>query len=207
MAGMKAMLRFGAPLLLIACASAPPSGKKAADVTQILSWGDIRQSRAAPADTLFIQAGRRLYLIGDIDGRFRPRSNPYDIYNFGRPLASDPLAGELQGVWAQPVKALDEYLFEVVDGEGRWPLLSAHAFTQTFAYAQLDYQKRTLSATRRDFVPQDQPVLFTTLILRNTGSQPADVTLICTGVVRSQGCLVHLAGGPTQSRANRDCSG
>jgi glycogen debranching enzyme len=153
---------------------------RADEVTQVLSWGDIRQRRAAPADTLFIQAGRRLYLIGDIDGRFRDRSNPYDLYTFGRPLASDPLAGELQGVWAQPVKALDKYLFEVISGEDRWPLLSAQAFTQTFAYAQFDYQNGALSATRRDFVPQDQPVLFTTLTLRNTGFRPADVTLAYT---------------------------
>lgn len=94
---------------LIACASTVSPDKKSDEVTQILSWGEIRQSRAAPADTLFIQAGRRSYLIGDIDGRFRARSNPYDVYNFGRPLASDPLAGELQGFWAQPVKALDKY--------------------------------------------------------------------------------------------------
>jgi glycogen debranching enzyme len=176
---------------LIACASAASPAKKAnrypaattppADqVNQILSWGNIRQSRAAPADTLFIQAGRRLYLIGDIDGRFRNRSNPYDLYTYGRPLASDPLAGELQGVWAQPVKALDKHLFEVIAGEDRWQLLSAQVFTQTFAYAQFDYHHGTLSATRRDFVPQDQPVLFTTLTLRNTGSRPADVTLAYT---------------------------
>ena len=167
-------------LALIPCASADSPGKKANEVTQILSWGDIQQSRAAAADTLFIQAGRRSYLIGDIDGRFRARSNPYDVYNFGRPLASDPLAGELQGFWAQPVKALDKYVFEVIAGKDRWPLLSAEAFTQTFAYAQFDYQNGTLSATRRDFVPQGQPVLFTTLTLRNTGSQRADLTLVYT---------------------------
>ena len=39
-----------------------------------------------------------------------------------------------------------------------------------------------MSATRRDFVPQHQPALFTTLTLRNTGSQPADLTLAYTAV-------------------------
>jgi len=184
-------MTFALPAL-IACASGALPGKRAErypdsatapradEVTQILSWGNIRQSRAGPADTLFIQAGRRLYLIGDIDGRFRDRSNPYDLYTFGRPLASDPLAGELQGVWAQPVKALDKFLFEVSAGEDRWPLLCAQVFTQTFAYAQFDYRNGTLLATRRDFVPQDQPALFTTLTLLNTGSRPADVTLAYT---------------------------
>lgn len=176
---LAAALLLALPALIV-CTSAASPGKKADEVTQILSWGDIRQSRAAPADTLFIHAGRRSYLIGDIDGGFRARSNPYDVYTFGHPLASDPLADELQGLWAQPVKALDKYLFEVIAGKDRWPLLSAQTFTQTFTYAQFDYQNKTLSATRRDFIPQDQPVLFTTLTLRNTGSKRTDLTLVYT---------------------------
>jgi len=147
-------------------------------VRQVLSWGDIRQERPASADTMFATTGRQLYVIGDIDGGFRPRSNRYDLYNFGAPSPNDPLANELQGVWAQPVKALDGYLFEVeVDGE-RWTLLDADRFTQTFADVQFDFQKAPLKATRQDFVPQDGPVLFTTLTLQNDGPEVVDVRLI-----------------------------
>jgi hypothetical protein len=32
---------------------------------------------------MFATTGRRLYVIGDIDGGFRPRSNPYDLHRYG----------------------------------------------------------------------------------------------------------------------------
>jgi glycogen debranching enzyme len=147
------------------------------DMAQELCWGEVQQERPAPADTMFAATGRQLYLIGDIDGGFRPRSNPYDLYNLGAPNRGDPLANELQGVWAQPVKALDGYLFEVeVDGE-RWPLLGADRFTQGFADVQFDFRKGPLKATRQDFVPQDRPLLFTTLALQNDGPEAVDVRL------------------------------
>src|SRR5512134_1900662 len=45
---------------------------------QQLRWGEIRQERTSAPDTMFTTTGRRLYVIGDIDGGFHPRSNPYD---------------------------------------------------------------------------------------------------------------------------------
>jgi hypothetical protein len=158
--------------------SAPPlylEGSRT--VLQTLEWGDVRQSRASPADTEFVTAGRKLYVLGDVDGGFRPRSNPYDLYAFGGPAPNDPLANKLQGVWTQPVKVLNGYGFVVNTGRDEWPLLDARRFTQTFANAQFDYERGPLTAARRDFVPQDLPALFTTLTLRNTGNAPMDVRL------------------------------
>jgi len=155
----------------------PVVPETAPDVRQVLSWGDLQDERSAPGDTMFVTTGQRLYLIGDIDGDFRPRSNPYDLYNFGAPSPNDPLGNELQGVWAQPVKALDGYLFVVEMGGEPWPLRDAHCFTQTFADVQLDYQKGPLKATRQDFVPQDRPALFTTLTLHNDGPETVDAHL------------------------------
>ena len=151
--------------------------RKTSEVTQALAWGDLQQQRTSPGDTMYTTTRRRLYVIGDIDGGFRPRTNPYDLYNFGGPLPSDPLAGKLQGVWAQPVKGLSGFAF-VVEARGQtWPLLDAERFTQTFADVQFDYRRGNLVASRRDFVPQDRPALFTTLTLRNTGSSPVDIRL------------------------------
>ncbi len=142
---------------------------------QQLRWGEIRQERSSAPDTMFTTTGRQLYVIGDIDGNFRPRSNPYDLHTFGKPQAGDPLANRLQGVWAQPVKALNGYAFTVESGGVSWPLGDAERFTQTFADIQFEYRRGALTATRTDFVPQDRPALFTTLTLRNDGTQPADV--------------------------------
>ncbi len=151
--------------------------RETSQVPQALSWGDVQQQRAAAGDTMYATTGRRLYVIGDVDGGFRPRSNPYDLYNFGGPLPSDPLAGKLQGVWAQPVKGLNGYAFVIEAGGQTWPLLDAERFTQTFADVQFDYRRGPLVASRRDFVPQDRPALMTTLTLRNTGPEPVDVRL------------------------------
>ena len=146
-------------------------------ITQRLRWGEIQQERSSAPDTMFATTGRKLYVIGDIDGGFRPRSNPYDLYAFGKPQENDPLADRLQGVWAQPVKALNGYTF-VVESDGiNWPLHDAECFTQTFANVQFQYHRGALTALRTDFVPQDRPALFTTLTLHNDGVLPTDILI------------------------------
>ena len=141
----------------------------------ILTPNLAAQSRISPGDTLFAATGRKLYVLGDIDGGFRPRTNPYDLYNFGKPLPDDPLANKLQGVWAQPVKALNGYTFEVEMGGSTWTLWDAHSFTQDFVEAKFSFQQGNLAAIRRDFIPQDQPLLLTTLTLKNQGSHALDL--------------------------------
>ncbi len=141
---------------------------------QRLRWGEIQQERPSAPDTMFTNTGRRLYVIGDIDGAFRPRTNPYDLHRYGRPQEGDPLASRLQGVWAQPVKALNGYAFVVESGGLQWPLLDAERFTQAFADVQFEYHRGALTAKRTDFVPDDLPAHFTSLTLRNDGTEPAD---------------------------------
>lgn len=147
---------------------------------QRLSWGKWEQERPSPPDTLFANTGRRLYLIGDIDGRFQPRSNPYDLYNLGAPSVDDPLANELQGVWAQPLKALDGYTYTVeINGDSQ-RLSNASQFTQTYADVSFNYELSRgdaagIKATRADFVAQDRPILFTTLTLKNDCLQAVDI--------------------------------
>src|SRR5436190_15457473 len=125
------------------------------EVRQVLAWGRVQQSRLSPANTMFTNTGRKLYVLGDIDGDFRQRSNPYDIYERGGHQPDDPLANALQGVWAQPVKALAGYKFIIESNSECWQLCDANRFTQTFAYVQFDYQHRNLKAIRRDFAAQD----------------------------------------------------
>ncbi len=135
-------------------------------------------SRGSPANTLSVSAGRRLYVLGNIDGGFRPLNNPYDLHNnAGQPFSDDPLANKLQGVWAQPVKALNGFVFEVdVDGKP-WTLNAALTFTQSFVEGRYAYRRDDLSATRTDFVPLDQAVLLTSLTLTNDGDQPRALTI------------------------------
>jgi glycogen debranching enzyme len=124
---------------------------------------------------MFANTGRRIYVLGDIDGGFRPRSNPYDLHEFGRPDPNDPLAGKLQGVWAQPVKGMAGYGYTLsVKGEP-WTLLDAVTFTQTYAFVELEHRRGSLLALRRDFTALEEPLLFTTLRLKNEEPAPLDI--------------------------------
>lgn len=144
-------------------------------VLQCLRWGAHVQQRFAPPDTLFAVTGRRIYALGDIDGRFRPRSNPYDVYSFGGPRPDDPLAGRLQGVWAQPVKGMSAYGYSIeVDGVG-WELDDAQRFTQSFDSVTFEFQRAGLRAIRCDYAALDAPLLFSTLTLRNQGAAPLNL--------------------------------
>jgi glycogen debranching enzyme len=145
-------------------------------VLQTLHWGAVLQERLSPANTMFTVTGRRLYVIGDIDGGFRPRSNPYDIHALGHPHPEDPLANKLQGVWAQPVKGLDHYAYSLnINGEV-WHLDQAGTFTQTYAWVQFAYRHGEMRAFRRDFVPQDLPILISTLTLENSGDEAVEIS-------------------------------
>jgi hypothetical protein len=181
---------------------------------QILQWGEIEQRRMSAPDTMFANTGRNIYVIGDIDGDFRPRSNPYDLHAYGRPDPNDPLANELQGVWAQPVKGLDGYTYTIQTGAERWDLIHAETFTQTFATAQFDYQRGSISATRTDFAAQDRPLLFTSLTLHNNGSKPYEAELIFSahfdledawftqlGQQRNKGEILSVISGRLAARA------
>lgn len=147
---------------------------------QILSLGNLHQERTSPADTLYAVAGRRLYLLGDIDGRFRPRTNPYDLHAFGKPDPKDPLAEKLQGVWAQPVKGITEFGYTVdVEGE-RWSLDAAHTFTQSYAAVAFEFAHGDLYAIRTDFPALDLPLLVSTLELKNNGNRSLDLRVTFT---------------------------
>ncbi len=149
-------------------------------VRQVLHLGNRCQERVSPADTMYAITGRRLYLLGDIDGRFRPRSNPYDLHALGHPHPEDPLAEKLQGVWAQPVKGLSEYGYSVeVEGQ-TWRLDEANSFTQAYAAVTFEYSQESLQATRTDFPALDLPLLISNLTLRNTGSHALDLRVMFT---------------------------
>lgn len=149
---------------------------------QKLSLGSLAQARPAPGDTMFANTGRRLYVIGDIDGRFRPRSNPYDLHAYGKPRPDDPLAGRLQGIWAQPVRGLAGYAVRIETASARWTLEDAHTFTQTFASAIFDFQNGDLAARREDFCALDLPCLFSRLQVTNHGSLPLVGRLVFTAI-------------------------
>lgn len=195
---------------------AEPHGTR--HVTQRLLWGAVRQERTSPADTLYASTGRRLYVLGDIDGQFRPRSNPYDLHSFGKPHPDDPLAEKLQGVWAQPVKGFAGFGY-TVEINGKWHgLRDAARFTQSYASVEFVYEPVSsavpLRAVRRDTPALDLPVLFSTLTLQNNASQSLalrvrlsvqfdlqDAWFTSLGARRNRGQTVTVEGSRLTARA------
>jgi hypothetical protein len=147
-------------------------------VIQRLTWGPHQYERASAPDTMFAHTGRSLYVLGDIDGQFRPRSNPYDLHAFGKPQPDDPLAEKLQGVWAQPVKGLSSFGYRIETDSSTWRLEEAETFAQAYAFVEFKYKQGFLTAIRRDFAAQDLPVLVSTLSLVNEGGTPLDLRLV-----------------------------
>jgi glycogen debranching enzyme len=141
------------------------------EVLQVLHWGSIHQERSSPPDTMYALTGPSLYVLGDIDGGFRRRSNPYDLHAFGTPHPKDALADKLQGVWAQPVRGLSGYAYWVEQEGQRWDLTSAETFTQSFASVRFTYTTKNLNVVRQDFIHQGAPVLMTNITLCNTGEE------------------------------------
>jgi glycogen debranching enzyme len=150
------------------------------EIPQRLAFGDLQQSHPGRPYTPFVTAGQRLYVVGDIDGGFRPRLNPYELAGEDD-LACHPPVGELEGVWAQPVKALDGYVYVLKVGDETWPLLDAVQFTQQLSHAEFIFHRGDLTAVRRDFVPDNAPVLFTSLTVRNDGSSPMSLEVALLG--------------------------
>jgi len=145
------------------------------EIPQKLVFDDLHQERFGLPYTPFVTVGRRLYIIGDIDGGFRPRQNPYERTE--DEFACHPTAGELGGVWAQPVKALDGYVYVLKVGDEIWPLIDAAQFTQRLSHVEFTFRHGDLTAVRRDFVPEDDPALFTSLSIRNNGDEPVPLQL------------------------------
>ena len=163
------------------------------EIPQRLVFDDLHQSHPGRPYTPFLTAGHRLYVIGDIDGGFRPRDNPYEVTE--AELACHPPAGELGGVWAQPTKALDGYVYVLKIGDEVWPLLDAAQFTQGLSHVEFTFRRgdpltdfaqhperseqtgQALTAVRRDFVPDDAPALFTSLSVHNDGDAPVSLEL------------------------------
>jgi hypothetical protein len=175
------------------------------EIPQSLVFDDLRQSHPGQPYTPFVTTGHRLYVIGDIDGGFRPRSNPYERTE--AEMVCHPPAGELGGVWAQPGKALDGYVYVLKTGAETWPLLDATQFTQGLSHVEFTFRRgdpstgsrQALTAVRRDFVPDDVPALFTSLSVRNDGAAPVSLEMSLFGFFDLQEAWLSRVGAQHSS--------
>ena len=137
---------------------------------QEVRFGNIRLSKEMQdMRTFFYLAGKKLYEIGAMDGSFPP---------VGR------LLGDQSGIWAHPIKVMDGFEFTVSE-EGRvpWTLTDCRNFVHRFASCEFRFARNGLYITQRDFVAEDEPALFSQLILHNETDRRRTLNLRFSGWV------------------------
>ena len=121
---------------------------------QTLKFGDIHLTKPLNEATPYLLSGQKLYAYGSMNGTF-PR--------VGR------LGGEQGGLWCHPIKLLDSFECAIQEeGQSDWPLQGpATQFVHEFASCTFTRSHNDLTISRRDFVPENEPALFSLLTLRN----------------------------------------
>ena len=137
---------------------------------QILRFGEINLSKPLDEACPFLLAGSKLYEYGAMDGTFPP---------VGR------LDGDQSGIWCHPIKIMNSFAFEIMEeGQNPWSLAgSPSQFVHEFASCKFGFNRNGLKVTRHDFVPEDEPALFSILTLRNDTDRARTLRVQFSGVV------------------------
>lgn len=117
--------------------------------------------KAGNGDYPYVTAGTRLYSIGNQYGNF--------------PEIGFHVPGEMGGIWQHPIKLLDGFELSINDT----PLKKCHQFI-TYPFAnqfKYEYEKRGISVTRTDFVPDNLPVLIIEYAISNHSAQEKELDL------------------------------
>lgn len=138
--------------------------------SQTLTLGDIYLAKPLKEEIPFLVAGPKLYEYGAMDGTFP---------SVGR------LDGDQGGIWCHPIKIMNKLEYQILE-EGQSPLRllgSATQFVHEFASCMFHFNRNDLKITRQDFVPEDEPALFSFLTLRNETDRTRKLDVWFSGAV------------------------
>ena len=120
-------------------------------------------------DAWFYIAGRKLYQMGTMTGDYPPLAR---------------LLGDQSGIWALPIKVMDGLQFSISEeGQEPWMSIGCRDFEHDFASCTFNYSRNGLSVSRRDFIAENEPALFSTVTIRNETKKPRKITLQFLGLV------------------------
>lgn len=122
---------------------------------QSLRFGSIRLERADPESAPYMLSGRKMYVLGTVDGAFRP-------------IGAEHLRGEMGGVWAHPVRFADGWHVTVHDSIGAARLDRARVFEGHLSDVEFHFDHGPLRVVRTDFVAEDDAAFFGLLEVRNS---------------------------------------
>ncbi|MCL5959420.1 MAG: hypothetical protein M1358_08905, partial [Chloroflexi bacterium] len=163
---------------------------------QELQFGNITLGpKQDPDDSevLFLLAGKRLYEIGNQSGDYPPLGWRRPGFLVGkrlsetaeaeRPVAAAHLLQEMGGIWAHPIKGIENLYFGITGEDRTWLLRDCKKFVSHLAYADMYFEQDDIAIVRRDFVAEDQAALFSLLRIRNNGNHSRNLKLNLTVTV------------------------
>src|SRR5919199_3428485 len=125
---------------------------------QALRFRSITLDRDDPHPAPYMLAGRKMYVLGTVDGAFRP-------------IGAEHLVGEMGGVWAHPVRFADGWFVNLYDDHGKTCLDDCHDLEGHLSDVQFRFGHQGLQITRTDFVVEEEAACCGLLEVRNTGSE------------------------------------
>ena len=132
--------------------------------SQTLKFGDIRLTKPLKEPTPFLLSGTKLYEYAAMDGTFP---------EVGR------LDGDQGGIWCHPIKLLNKFEYTILEeGQNDLRLQGPDSqFTHKLASCEFNFSRNDLTITRRDFVPEEEPALVSSLTVRNETDKPRVLTV------------------------------
>lgn len=122
---------------------------------QTLQFGPITMRAALPADRPYVIAGPRMYAIGMMSGA-PPR------------VGAEHLIGEMGGLWAHPIKALNAWKFDV---EIPGAVEAFDSFEGAFWKVSRIRHAGGLRISETEWVAEDEPVLFVEIDVVNVSDE------------------------------------
>jgi len=147
--------------LLSLVAAIPILGRSAQRLASGYFVSPTRSSSENLSIKRYVAAGDRAYEVGTLDGAF--------------PKIGWHIKGDMNGLWAPPIKLLDSYRFLINDQ----PFPSANMFTSGAGYVEFEYPETNgLQITRTVFAPDGIPAVLVGLSLRNASNQTQSFRLL-----------------------------
>ena len=162
---------------------------------QILEFGNIRLHKTDDRgqDILFFLAGKKLYEIANQSGDYPPLGWRRPGFLVGkrlaetteeeRPVTAAHLLQEMGGIWAHPIKGIENLYFSISTEEKTWLLRDSDKFVNHLAYADLVFERDDIQVIRRDFVVEDIAALFNIIRVVNRGKHSRNLKLNLTVTV------------------------
>ena len=129
---------------------------------------DTTISVSSTGDTPFFLSGKKMYIVGMMDGTF-PSDNNFSVE---------------RGIWIHPIKLLNSYGYTISEqGEMDWNLVHSKSFEHNFYTAKTHFSRNEFDITREDMVVENEQAVFSVLTITNKSTKPRKIGITFTSEI------------------------